>query len=29
MVKRLDIENFDMSNVQVKKGTTGELKECL
>jgi hypothetical protein len=24
--KKLDIENFDMSNVQVKKGTTSELK---
>ena len=24
--KKLDVENFDMSNVQVKKGTTSELK---
>ena len=24
--KKLDIENFDMSNVEVKKGTTSELK---
>ena len=25
-VKNLDVENFDMSNVQVKKGTASELK---